>query len=387
MRVLHSIVLDGWSAGSWYAVNVACHLDRLGHENLLICRPGCRTQREAAQVGLRFHDRINLEAKNPLRMVTNLSALRRILAAWKPDIVCAHWGEDHSYWGVLKLLYHDGVPLVRVRSLDPKPPKAHVLSRWLHKKQTKLVVVSNAYLRRCYLELFDLPEESVKIVPAGLDIAGFADPSPSTGGASGFKAGNPTVGLVARFSPVKGHSVFFRAARLVAEKLPEVRFVLAGFESELKTKDLMEMARKAGVDRQIEIIDRRTGSPAAIIARFDVGVVSSVYSESVSRVLLEYLATGVPVVAANVGGIPDLLSAGEFGILVPPGSAEELAAGIVELLRDHERRRRLGCGGREFIRTHRTWEESARNFAAALSQAVKSGSASGSVLQGQRSSS
>ena len=245
MRILHSIVLDGWSAGSWYAVNMARHLNKLGHDNLFVCRPSCRTHNEAVNAGLQVHDKINLESKNPLHMVGNLSRLGTLLVKWKPDVVCAHWGEDHSYWGLLKSLYRDSVPLIRVRSLDPKPPNAHPISRLLHENQTNLIVVSNSYLRRCYLELFALREERVKIVPPGLD---FSEYEGLTSRTAGYKADHPTVGLLARFSPVKGHRNFFQAARTVAERIPEVRFLLAGFESELKTRDLRKMAEDAGVD-------------------------------------------------------------------------------------------------------------------------------------------
>jgi len=367
LRILHSIVLDGWSAGSWYAVNMARYLNLLGHENLFVCRPACRTHDEAVKAGLQVHDQINLESKNPLHMVGNLSRLGTLLVKWKPDVVCAHWGEDHSYWALLKSLYRDSVPLIRVRSLDPKPPNAHPLSRLLHEHQTNLIVVSNSYLRRCYLDLFALREEKVKIVPPGLD---FAEHEGGTTETAGYKAEKPTVGLLARFSPVKGHRYFFQAARTVAERIPEVRFLLAGFESELKTPDIAKMAEDAGVVEQTEIIDRRDGPPAPIIARFDVGVVSSVYSESVSRSLMEYLAAGVPAVATDVGGVPDLLAEGDFGTLVSSENPQQLADGIVALLRDHEGRKRRGEAGREFIRTRRTWEQAAQNFANELERVI-----------------
>lgn len=370
MRILHSIVLDGWSAGSWYAVNMAHHLNLLGQENLFVCRPDCRTRREAEQAGLNIHDRINLEAKNPLRMVANLSALGQLLIDWKPDVICAHWGEDHSYWGILKGLYRNPVPLVRVRALDPKPPRAHRLSRWLHEKKTRMVITSNSYLRDCYLELFDLTENVVRIIPPGLDFTDFADIQIETNDVSGYKSARPTVGLVARFSPVKGHHVFFEAARLITAKVPDVRFLLGGFESELKTADLKQMAREAGVEGQTEIISERTGPSAPIIARFDVGVVSSVYSESVSRALLENLAAGVPVVATDVGGVPDILNEGEFGVLIPPEDHEKMADEVVQLLQNHQRRKEYGTAGREFIREKRTWEDAARKFAEVLAGVV-----------------
>jgi len=371
LRILHSIVLDGWSAGSWYAVNLARRLDLLGHENLFVCRPNCRTRDEAAAAGLRIDDRFNLESKNPVRMAQNLGGLAGLMREWKPDVICAHWGEDHASWGIVKLLHGGRAPLVRVRSLDPKPPRAHLFSRWLHHRQTRLVIVTNSYLRKCYKERLGLADETVHVVPPGLDFAPFADLAPMPAHSSGFKAEHPTVGLVARFSPVKGHAVFFRAARLVADVIPQVRFVVAGFESELSAADIARMAKESGVIEQTEFITTRTGPSAPIIARFDVGVVSSVYSESVSRCLMEYLAAVVPAVATDVGGIPDLLAAGDFGILVPPRDADALARGVIELLRDRDRRLRLGEAGCEFIRTQRTWEKCAAQFACSLESVVK----------------
>ena len=371
LRILHSIVLDGWSAGSWYAVNIARCLDQIGHENLFACRPNCRTRDEAAAASLRIFDRLNLESKHPLDMIRNLSGLRALLAQEKPDVICAHWGEDHAYWGLVKFLTSNHTPLVRVRSLDPKPPRAHLFSRWLHHRQTRLVIVTNAYLRDCYVKILGLPEQAVTIVPPGLDVTEFADLPRLSDHPSGFKAEYPTVGLLARFSPVKGHRIFFQAASQVADVVPGVRFVVAGFESELKAADIARLAEDAGVLDRTEIIARRTGPSPPIIARCDIGAVSSVYSESVSRSLMECLAAGVPVVATAVGGIPDLLAKGEFGILVPAGDPAALARGIVELLHDRQRRIRLGQAGREFIRTQRTWEQSAALFAQALESVVK----------------
>jgi len=349
---------------------MARNLNLLGHDNLFVCRPDCHTQREAALAGLNIYDRINLEQKNPWRVVANLSALGKLLIEWKPDVICAHWGEDHSYWGAIKTLYHDAVPLVRVRALDPRPPKAHQLSKWLHEQQTRLVITSNGFLRDCYLKLFNFSKDRVKLIPPGLDFDDFAGIRSETHPTSGYKGNHPIVGLLARFSPVKGHHVFFEAARLIAGKVPGVRFIVAGFESELKVVDLERMADAAGVAGRTEIIGERTGSPAPIIARFDVGVVSSVYSESVSRSTMEYLAAGVPVVAANVGGVPDILGEGEFGVLVSPRDPKKLAEEVVRLVQDNHRRREYGRAGREFIRTRRTWQQAAHSFAGALAEIV-----------------
>ncbi len=359
MRILHSIVIDGWPAGSWYAVNMAKRLRELGHTTLLMCRPGCRTQQEAAGAGLSTFTGINLKKKAPGQMVSNLSHIGQLLIDWQPDIICAHWGEDHSAWGMIKGLYGDKTPLVRIRSLDPKPPKAHPLGKWLHERVTNLVITSNQYLRHCYLERFSLRDDQVRVIYPGMDIP---DIEPVTPAAGSYKAEHPVVGLLARFSPVKGHKYFFESARLVAKSIEDVQFVLAGFESELTRRDLESMAQEVGIADRVEILSERTGRSAAIINRFDVGVISSVFSESISRALMEYFAMGIPAVATDVGGIPDLLAEGDFGTLVPPRDPARTAEAVVELLQDHTRRVQSGQQAREFLRTQRTWAQAAETF-------------------------
>jgi glycosyltransferase involved in cell wall biosynthesis len=61
---------------------------------------------------------------------------------------------------------------------------------------------------------------------------------------------------------------------------------------------------------------------------------------------MEAMALGLPVVATNVGGVPKLVLDGETGLLVPPAEAEALAAALLELMRDAEKRRALGEAGR-----------------------------------------
>ncbi len=363
MRILHSIVIDGWPAGSWYAVNMARQLQDMGHETLFVCRPNCRTQREAEDAGVPTFTKLNLKKKMPWKMVWNLSYIGHLLTTWKPDIICAHWGEDHSAWGMIKAMYGDKTPLVRVRSLDPKPPKAHPLGKWLHEQVTDLVITSNKYLRWCYLERFALRGEQVQVVYPGLDLP---DQSPFLPSPDGYKAENPVVGLLARFSPVKGHRFFFPAARMVADRIDNVRFVLAGFASELTREDIQQMAAEDGIADRVDIISERTGGSTGIIRQFDVGVISSVFSESISRALMEYLGMGIPAVATYVGGIPDLMGEGDFGIVVSPEDPSAMAAAIINMLQDHARRHRCGHAAREFMRTQRTWPQAAGKFQDAL---------------------
>jgi glycosyltransferase involved in cell wall biosynthesis len=81
--------------------------------------------------------------------------------------------------------------------------------------------------------------------------------------------------------------------------------------------------------------------------RASVGVVPSVWAEPCPTVALEAMASGRPVVASRVGGLPDLVPDGEAGLLVPPGDAPALGNAVARLLRDDELRRRMGVAAHE----------------------------------------
>jgi 2-deoxystreptamine N-acetyl-D-glucosaminyltransferase/2-deoxystreptamine glucosyltransferase len=83
----------------------------------------------------------------------------------------------------------------------------------------------------------------------------------------------------------------------------------------------------------------------AVLASLDVLALPSVYEE-MGSVLVEAMASGLPVVASRVGGIPDVVEDGETGLLVPPGDADALAAALDELVADPRRRQRFAEASR-----------------------------------------
>lgn len=88
----------------------------------------------------------------------------------------------------------------------------------------------------------------------------------------------------------------------------------------------------------------------------DVFVLPSVTAEAFGIVILEAMASGVPVVATDVGGIPEIVRESESGVLVPPGNELELRKAIQELLLDDELRKRLGANGRKAVEERYSWE-------------------------------
>jgi glycosyltransferase involved in cell wall biosynthesis len=148
------------------------------------------------------------------------------------------------------------------------------------------------------------------------------------------------VGGVGRLETVKGFTYLVEAAQEVADKVPDVKFIVAGQGS--LHKALSDQA--AHLDDRFQWLGLREDVPA-VMAALDILVVPSL-NEGMGRILLEAGAAETPVVASKVGGIPDIVDDGETGLLVPPRDADAIARAIVELAKAPERRRLMGATAR-----------------------------------------
>jgi glycosyltransferase involved in cell wall biosynthesis len=186
----------------------------------------------------------------------------------------------------------------------------------------KLIVIGNA-----------LPVEAFAAVPAALP----------------RMSGKLRVGMVARMNHrYKGHSGFLRIAKRINQRMPDVEFVLAG-DGPLRAELEREVQTLGIGDRVLFLGDRR--DIPAVMASLDVAVLTS-DSESLSNVILEAMAMGLPVVAYRVGGNAELLSHEreqlQRGELISAGDEEGFAAAVEQLLAAPSMRERFGQNGRKF---------------------------------------
>ncbi len=152
------------------------------------------------------------------------------------------------------------------------------------------------------------------------------------------------VGMVARLDPIKGHRYFLEAAARVARSFPDAHFALIG-NGPLRG-EIEEQISRLGLERRAHLLGDRPDA-GRLVAAFDVAALSSLH-EGLPNAVLEAMAAGIPVVATAVGGVTELISDGETGLLVPPANAAALAE-CIELALSREREsREMGERGRRF---------------------------------------
>jgi glycosyltransferase involved in cell wall biosynthesis len=154
------------------------------------------------------------------------------------------------------------------------------------------------------------------------------------------------VGIIANLNrPVKRVDLFIRAAALVSRRYQDVEFWIIG-DGDLRI-ELENMAREVGVFPQTLFLGRRT-DVQSLLHEMTIGVICS-DSEGLSNALMEYMATGLPLVATDIGGNPELVQNGRTGFLVEPNNAEQLAGGILRLVEDRDLAKKMGKAGREAL--------------------------------------
>lgn len=208
------------------------------------------------------------------------------------------------------------------------------------------VVCISDFARREVQALLDpLTAAKLHTVRCGIDITAFRPPPEGRGRGAGF-----TILCVAALSGRKGHHVLLDAFRRVLDAQPGTRLVLVGDGperaalgarcAELRLTGAVRFAGAVGHDRLGEEYGR---ADAFCLPSF---------AEGIPTVLMEAMATGLPVVSTDVMGVPELVEHERSGLLVPPARADLLAHALLRLIDDAGLRDRLGHEGRRRVVTH-----------------------------------
>ena len=232
------------------------------------------------------------------------------------------------------------IPLVlHVHEMLPVPRLYVAAMRVVLHRAAALICVSNV-ARELALALGAAPERA-HVVHNGVD-ARFFDARPHPRQLPGE---GPHIGMFGVLEPHKGQHIFLQGAALIAERFPTARFWVVGGAA-LKDKEayaqrLQQMAEAPPLQGRVALVGFQADI-APWLAAMDVVVQTSVKIESFGMAAAEALTLGRPVIASNIGGLPDVVRHGETGLIIPPDNPAALAAALGQLLSSPETRTRFG---------------------------------------------
>ena len=255
-----------------------------------------------------------------------------------------------------------GTPVIvsTVHSSRVRPPCDVDLLRALTPRIDRLIVPSEAIAAKLRAE--GRGTVPITVIPNGIVLERFERRERSNRDAVRRELGVPQedllIGLVARLESEKGHRYLLDAVPLVLRECPGAWFVVVG-EGSLERELREHAARLPAFAARRVIFTGRRDDVAAVTATLDVAVLPSL-REAQGISLLEAMALRTPVVASAVGGIPEVITDGANGLLVPPRDGDRLAAAILRLATDPALRLRLGDAGYRTVAERYTIEAMVR---------------------------
>jgi len=220
-----------------------------------------------------------------------------------------------------------GVPVVRTRHVSIALRRGfNPVYTWLADR----VITSGETIRRIVVGA-GVPPERVVAIPAGVDLGHFPFRARSPEAARALGLSSPVIGSVAMFRGSKGHAHLLRAFAIVRAARPEATLLLVG--DGVRRPWVEALARAAGLADAVVFTGFRSDVPA-LLGAMDCFALASTRTEGIPQSLLQAFAAGVPVVASEIGGIPEVVADGITGLLVKSESAEDLAAAIGRVLGD-----------------------------------------------------
>ena len=278
---------------------------------------------------------------------------QRALGKVRPSLIHAHFGIDGVH--ALPLARRLGVPLITTfHGFDATLSTAALLSSpaWINyplfrhqlARDGDLFLCVSAFIRERVLAM-GFPEQRTLVHYTGVDWRAIRPRGPGEE--------TPTVLHVARLVEMKGTEYLIRAVAALARTHKQVRLDIVG-DGPLRPR-LQALAGSLGLGPRVRFLGALPHADAlSHMRRAAMLVLPSVHTptgrvEGLGMVLLEAAATGVPVVASRVGGIPEGVLDGQTGVLVPERDAEALYVGMAGLLDQPDTRRRMGAAARILV--------------------------------------
>ena len=336
MKIMQVIPYFCFGGAEIMCENLTYALKNAGQEVFAVSLYHDRTPiaRRMEEAGIRI---VYLDKKLGLDL-SMVPKLIKIIRRERPDVVHTHL--DVIKYAVLAAKL-DGVKkcVHTVHSLADREAEDRIekcVKSFYFRRGWSVPVALTPEVQSSVAEFYGLPLSRVPVIYNGIDLSRCV---PKTTYETGETV---TILHVGRFDVPKNHPGLLEAFRLLLETHPECRLRLVG-DGELRP-DMEKLAREKGIADFVEFCGMQS-NVYPYLHDADIFTLPSIY-EGNPMTIIEAMGTGLPIVASRVGGIPDMISDGESGLLVEP-EPQSICAGLTRLVGDAALRQRLGLAARK----------------------------------------
>ncbi|GAB6905985.1 glycosyltransferase family 4 protein [Desulfosarcina cetonica] len=347
-KILHAESHRQWGGQERRTFNEARWMQAKGHQIIIVAPGSSVLYQKACEQGWETHA---LDFKK-WAMVNDIFRLRAILRQVRPDVLNTHGNTDSKVglvaaWGL-------SIPCV-IRTRHSTPPVGNSWhNRLLYRRLSDVVFTTAACVSRQIHRDLGVPEERIKTVPSGIDCpADLLDRDVARirlAEELGLDDHQRFIGFVGRITGSKGVPVLIDAFAAIKDRIPDHHLVIVG-DGNLFTELTRQVAER-GLQTRIHLLGYRD-DPWPYYRAMDIFVLTSLRYEGVPQSMLQAMFAQCAVIGTDVGGIPDIVSHGETGLLVPPEDPARLSEAFLHTIENPDAtRKRVASALAEVQREH-----------------------------------
>ena len=334
MNILIGSNVHWWNAEAAYAAVIAKLLKDDGHRVIVLTRPGSDNEKKLRNLGLEVITEPDLNTQNPFKLIQSYFQLKNLLATENIQIVNAHRSEGYPLYAFAKRSLAS-FRLIRTRGASRKV-KPHWPNQILHGKWTDALIIPGKVVAERDLQGIDLPENSPHLIHYPIDIleTSLLETQDNYRKQFNIPENHQVLAVVGRIRQEKGHLLLAESFQLLLEDFPQTILLILYRDTPDDLPEMLELQnriRELGIEDKVRF-DSEREDIRQLMGFADGGVVSSIDSEVICRVAVEFFSVGTPVAAMPTGCLPEIILEGVNGSLADEPTALSLKKAMARML-------------------------------------------------------
>lgn len=332
----------GWGGQEHRVLAELEGFQRRGSTVYLLCRKGSGISVQARQRGVTVHELASAKWQFPLECLRMARWLRRE----RIQVLNTHSSRDGWILGIAGRLARVPV-LIRSRHIDVEYPNVW-MSRVVYERLADHVLTTSNRITQHLQERLGLSSGHFTTLATGIDLSRFhpgVEPAPEIRGRDSV----PVVGMISVLRSWKGHRTFLESIQKLRGEGFQVKGVIVG-EGPIR-RWIETWIQELGLEQDVSLLGHRV-DVERVLRSLDCLVIPSTAHEGIPQIGLQALASQIPVVGSDVGGIPEIIQPGHTGRIFPGGDAGALAGSLRETLTEIQKTRDYVTQGFAMIREH-----------------------------------